>query len=367
MLHWTFKSLLAERYNVLGAAAGIALALLLALYLDAVFRGEAAQIAAFLEHSDADVFVLQKGVANLHMSSTRVTENAIAAVRGVDGVARLRRLVYRPALVGLRGSERLAYVVGAGADGDSAWDVAQGQRRPLAGQALLPEAMARQQGSKLGDRVRIKDREFAIGGLTRGTFSMANPLIYVTEADARSLFAESDGADAVLVWAAPGTSPVALARRIGKASDDVAALTRAELVASDTQLALDMGGALVGLMSMIGMLVAGLIVAFSAYAFVARRTRELAVIKALGATRGKLLTSAALQTGVIGVIGGVLAAAGIVVLDVVLERFVPEVAVQPGLGITVVLAGLTLVVAEVAALIPAWQLLNVDPAEVFNG
>ena len=37
--------------------------------------------------------------------------------------------------------------------------------------------MARQQGSKLGDRVRIKDRDFAIGGLTRGTFSMANPLI----------------------------------------------------------------------------------------------------------------------------------------------------------------------------------------------
>lgn len=123
MLHWTFNSLLADRYNVLGAAAGIALALLLAQYLDAVFRGEAAQIAAFLDHSDADVFVLQKGVANLHMSSTRVTENAIAAVRGVDGVAQLRRLVYRPALVGLRGGERLAYVVGVGADDDSAWDI----------------------------------------------------------------------------------------------------------------------------------------------------------------------------------------------------------------------------------------------------
>lgn len=81
-------------------------------------------------------------------------------------------------------------------------------------------------------------------------------------------------------------------------------------------------------MSTIGMLVAGLIVAFSAYAFVARRTHELAVIKALGATRGKLLASAALQTGVIGIIGGVLAAAGIVVLDGVLERFVPEVAVH---------------------------------------
>lgn len=244
MLHWTFKSLLADRYNVLGAAASIALALLLALYLDAVFRGEAAQIAAFLDHSDADVFVLQKGVANLHMSSTRVTENAIAAVRGVDGVARLQRLVYRPALVGLRGGERLAYVVGVDADGDGAWDMASGEHRPSPGQALLPEPMARQQGSKLGDRVRIKDREFAIGGLTRGTFSMANPLIYLTDTDARSLFAES--ADAVLVWAAPGTSPVALARRIDQASDDVAALTRAELVASDTQLALDMGGALVG-------------------------------------------------------------------------------------------------------------------------
>lgn len=358
--------MLAERYNVLGAAAGIALALLLALYLDAVFRGEAAQIAAFLEHSDADVFVLQKGVANLHMSRTRVTENAIAAVRGVDGIARLRRLVYRPALVGPRGGERLAYVVGAGADGDSAWDVAQGARRPSPGQALVPQPMARQQGWTLGDRVRIKDREFAIGGLTRGTFSMANPLIYLTDVDARRLFGESDGADAVLVRAAPGVGAAVLAARINRASDDVVALTRAELVASDTQLALDMGGALVGLMSTIGMLVAALIVAFSAYAFVARRTRELAVIKALGATRGRLLASAALQTGVIGVFGGTFAAVAIVVLDAALERWVPEVAVQPALGITLVLSGLTLLVAEFAALIPAWQLLKVDPAQVFN-
>lgn len=46
--------------------------------------------------------------------------------------------------------------------------------------------------------------------------------------------------------------------------------------------------------------------------------------------------------------------------------FLP-IAVQPGPGITLVLAGLTLIEAEVAALIPAWQLLKVDPAAVFNG
>lgn len=366
MLHWTFKSLLADRFAVLGAAASIALALLLALYLDAVFRGEAAQIAAFLEHSDADVFVLQKGVANLHMSSTRVTENAIAAAGGVDGIARIRRLVYRPALVGPRGGERLAYIVGTGADGDRAWEIEAGAPQPAAGQALLPAPMARQQGLGVGDPVRIKEREFVIGGLTRGTFSMANPLIYITEADARDLFEEGDGADALLVWAQPGTGPAALSGRINAAGDDVAALTRAELVASDTQLALDMGGALVGLMSTIGMLVAALIVAFASYAFVARRVRELAVIKALGASRAALLASAAVQTGVIGALGGLFACAGIVLLDRALDLWVPEVAVQPAPGITVMLSGLTLLVAELAALVPAWQLLNVDPTEVFN-
>ena len=367
MLHWNLRSLLAEGGSFAASAVGIALALLLGLYLDAVFRGEAMQIVAFVERARADVWVLQHGVTNLHMASTRLTENEVAAVAAVPGVASVTRVVYRAAAYGAPGAERVAYVVGVPTGDDGRRVLVGTDRGPQPGSAIVPEPMAIRAGLTVGDTIRVRNRAFHIGGLSHGTFSMANPLIYITEADARTLFEISDGAHLLQVMAAPGVPPYELAQRIEAASEYVSALTQPELVGNDYRLALDMGGALVGILGVIGAVVAGLIVAFSAYAFAARHARELAVAQALGARPAQLITSVLAQTGLAGLSGGLLAAPAMLGLDAALAAWVPEVAVEPAAGAMVAAAAGSVLVAALAAAVPAALILRTDPALAFRG
>jgi putative ABC transport system permease protein len=369
MLRWTLKSLWQERVSVTAGAVGIALALLLGIYLDAVFRGEADQIAAFVERTDADVWVLQKGVKNLHMTRTQVTEDSIARIAATPGVARLTRLVYRVGLMGERGAERIVYVVGVpeNVEATGLWTGTATAQVPAPGQAIVPAALARQSGLRRGDTIRIRDRRFTISGLSSGTFSMANPLVFIGEADARDLFDAGDGASTLLIKAAPGISSAALADALRAADDGIVALTQTELHDNDHRLALEMGGALIALMGAIGTGVAILIVAFTALAFVGHRVPELAVAKALGARWPALVGSALLQTALVALLGAGLALAAVAPMDAALSRFVPEVAVHFSWVTALQLGAVTTTVALLSALLPAWLVLRVDPALVFRG
>lgn len=369
MIYWTLKSLIRDWAIVAASATGVALALLLVLYLDAVFRGEAKQIVAFIEKTPGEIWVLQDGVQNLHMASTTVTETVAARLRRIEGVAHMTRFVYRPALIGERGRETIAYVAGIPADAAERqrWQKATGWPVPPPGSVVIPEPLAQREGLNPGDRIRVGDDRYTISAVSFGTFSMANPLVFMDEWDARHAFNVGDGANVLLVEAAQGIDPQALARRIEAEVEDTRALTRAELIRNDFALALDMGGALIGMMGLIGMVVAALIIIFAAYAFISRRIGELAVAKALGATAGPLLTSAMIQTGIVAVLGGLIAVAATVPLEAGLTRWAPEVAVDFSGLVALRMAAAAFIVAEIASLVPAFYVLRVDPTLAFRG
>jgi len=368
MLYWTFKSLMAEKASVAAAAAGIALALILALYLDAVFRGEAKQIVVFIERMPASVWVLQDGVRNLHMARSRLSDNTLADVARVPGIRSATPVVYGDVSVGDPSHERSAYLVGVPADPAlrARWTRVTGWPMP-AGGVVVPDTIAKEANLKIGDQIRVGDASYAISALSQDTFSMANPLIFMEERDARRELDVGDGTSLVLVEPEAGIDPAALADRINSESDKVRALTRPALRANDYTLALQMGGALIGMLSLMATAVSVLIVTFTAYAFVSARTRELAVAKALGAPRRQLFAAAVVQTSIVALIGAVLAVVLMAPMQAALATWVPDVAVDLSYATALKLSATTMVVAIAAALVPAFYVLKVDPALVFKG
>ncbi|NOZ33343.1 MAG: ABC transporter permease [Alphaproteobacteria bacterium] len=368
MVYWTFKSLFSQPMALFGAAVGIALALILGLFLDAVFRGEASQILTFVERSPGEVWVLEAGVENLHMARSVVPEPAIAATGAVTGVKTFMPLLYRDGLLGPRGEELFAYVAGIPADPDqrTLWQQTTGWTAPEPGGITLPRPMSAGDGYQLGDTIAVSGADYTVTGFSDGTFSMANPLVFIDEADARRQFVLDRGANMVLVLADTGIDPAILAKNIEAEVPGVRALTRTQLMANDYALALDMGGALIAMMGAIGTGVAALIVAFTAYAFVSVRIGELAVAKALGAPQHQLILSAMVQTGLVALLGVALGLGAIVPMQAALSAWVPEVAVQFSFVTALQLGAATFVAAELAALIPAIYVQKVDPALVFN-
>jgi hypothetical protein len=74
MLRWTWNSLFAERWNLLASLAAIGGAFSLVLFFEAVFAGESKQIIAYIEKTDSDVWVMQRGVSNMHMATSFISD-----------------------------------------------------------------------------------------------------------------------------------------------------------------------------------------------------------------------------------------------------------------------------------------------------
>lgn len=110
-----------------------------------------------------------------------------------------------------------------------------------------------------------------------------------------------------------------------------------------------------------------LIVALAVYAQVAERRREYGIVKALGAGSRRLAALALAQTLVLSTlglaVGGLLLTAGRALLGLVRPQF--EVVLTPGLLVGAV--GAALVMALLAAVVPARRLASLDPATAYRG
>lgn len=60
-------------------------AFLLVLLVEAAFAGESERIVACLNRADADVWVMQSGVSNMHMTTSYLADWKVAEIRDVPG------------------------------------------------------------------------------------------------------------------------------------------------------------------------------------------------------------------------------------------------------------------------------------------
>lgn len=367
MWRWALRSFLDERASLIAGAGGVGVVFLLVLILDGAVAGESDQMVALIEHSDASVWVMQKGVANVHMAASSLGEDVAVALRRVPGVATIEPLLYGGAQARFGGDDPAVYLVGV-RDGQRTrpWSMASGRDVPGRGEVVIPEVRARLGGVGLGSLVGIGGSSFRIVGLSRGTYSMANSLVFMAAADLLALHDTVADASYYLVWARPHVSGRDLAARIREAVPSVSALDRATLISNDRDLAFQMGGALVRIMTLVAALVAALVIGFTVFTFTARRARELAVAKAVGARGHHLVGAAVFQAVGLALIGESIA----LILAVALQ---PIFAVRaPGLiihfrAIAVAQTGTAaIVVAIAAAVLPAWRVARVDPVEVFS-
>ena len=213
---------------------------------------------------------------------------------------------------------------------------------------------------------RNTDREFEIVGLSLGTFSIANPVLFVTKIDLEDIMQSLDIVSFVLVKAAAGVDSATLAARIEEAVDNVHALPAEQFVANDRRMALQMGVETIALMTVIGGVLAALLVAFTVYSQVARQRRELAVAKALGVTNASLYCSVVVQAVAITIAGVVFAVALLAAAVPLTTLMLPQVTLllTPSSVVQIGLIGVA--VAAIASLLPARQIARVDPVSAFH-
>ncbi len=207
----------------------------------------------------------------------------------------------------------------------------------------------------------MADRSYQVVGITRHAGFMTGYL-FATHRAVQTLLGAPGKTSAILVGTDQPTSVRDMLAASGLAVVDTPTLHRTAV-----ELNTRVFGSPLKLMVAIAFAAGVLIVALTVYAQVAERRREYGIVKALGASSRRLVALALVQTlalsGLGLAAGGLLLAASRTLLGWLRPQF--EVVITPGLLGQAV--GAALVIALLAAIIPARRLTRLDPAAAYRG
>jgi putative ABC transport system permease protein len=369
MIRLAFHNLFQNKIRLAISVGGVALALLLILSLDAIFSGVEQRVTAYIDHSGADIWVSQEDVFNMHMASSSLPDSVIRKVRTVKGVESVTPIMYLTNNV-VAGDERnLAYIIGLpeNASLGKPWKVLIGRDVPEKGEVIMDRSVAEKSGVGIGDKVEILGEEFEIIGLSEETSSLTNSIAFISTRDFEEMRRGYDTFSFLLVNVREGDSPELVARQIESTVRDVTAQTRDQFAGQERKVIKDMSTDVITIMNLIGFLIGLAVMALTVYTSTLSRRREYGMLKALGAGNKDLYVTVLAQA-IISIILGFLFG---LVITLLLTMITPLTALNLTLVVSsaslVKVAGFSLIIGALSAVIPIRQIAGLDPAMVFRG
>ncbi|HLC31454.1 MAG TPA: ABC transporter permease [Candidatus Nanoarchaeia archaeon] len=235
---------------------------------------------------------------------------------------------------------------------------------------------------RLGTRVKINGKEFEIAGILKptGTFQV-NSAVFMPEKDLKGLLNIDDEIDLIVAQVESESQLERVAeeikrklrkdRNLKEGEEDFSVETPLQAVQT-IQTILSIVNLIVGGIAAISLLVGGIGIANTMYTSVLERTKEIGTMKAVGAKNKDILFIFLIESGLIGLIGGLVGA----VLGLSLAFAIAAIAnnsfgttlfnVQPSypllLASIIFAAGL----GVLTGLLPAFQASRLKPAEALR-
>ncbi|MBW1595751.1 ABC transporter permease [Streptomyces sp. JJ38] len=272
-----------------------------------------------------------------------------------------------------------------GADGsDDRYPMRSGRAPQRPGEIALDAKTAERTGYEVGDTVRMSvdgpvRTETVTGVFTTddGNVAAGGTLVLFDTATAQRLYGEPGQYDEITLTAADGTSQAELKRTVEDILPDTAeAITGARLADDQSRMIeSEMSGMQTSMLVFAGiaLFVGVFIIANTFTMLVAQRTKELALLRAVGASRRQVTRSVLIEATVVGLVAGVagLAAgvgigAGLRSLMGSLGVTVPDGPLQVGTGAIVTSLLVGVVVTVLAAWLPARRAAKIPPVAAMN-
>ncbi|HEX7949569.1 MAG TPA: ABC transporter permease [Candidatus Limnocylindrales bacterium] len=348
--------------SVLGIAVSVGLILLLAGYRAGVYR----QASAYLDNTPGSVVVAEQGIQDFLGTSSVLPPAALHAVESTPGVDRVIPVVSQFVIFERHGRKDGFFLIGYDpATGGGPWKLVEGREPSADDELVIDRTSARQHDVAIGDQLTLLDRTATVVGLSDETTFWAGSIAFARLTTLEALFRSPGLRSFLLVTPAPGVSPEALRDRLAVPGTEV--ILKREVIANDAKLMARVYDAPIGLMVAIAFVVGVLVVGLVIYTATIERRREYGAVKAIGArnrTLYRVVTMQAVIAAVVGAIAGIGLAFG---AGAALMAWRPQflVAIEPS-AVGIVLAS-SLLMALLAALIPAWSVARLEPAEVFRG
>ncbi len=245
---------------------------------------------------------------------------------------------------------------------------------------LLDEGGAYPEPLELRDNVLINGVPIKVKGFYE---SVGNPVddynVYLTKVGFEELF-KPKSYQAILIRSAEGQNPPLVAEKIKKdlrksrgqsrGNEDFDVQTFEQVIESFTSILVTLNVILV-LIAFISLIVAGVNIANTMYASVLERTKDIGVMKAIGAKNSNILMMFALESGLLSLIGGIIAVGLGTVIAIYAGKVVEAAGygfLQPALLPSLYIACLifSVFIGIASGLMPAYRASKMKPVDALR-
>lgn len=376
-----FKNIVRRRGRFVFTLMGIVIGMASFVTFMALGASMTAQIKKESTALGANLVVTPKGSCAFEQVSiltgeqlpTTITKDEVALIQGIDGMTAIPFLAERSAIenrpvsvLGIMTGETLGF---------KGWTVAAGRYfgRPDERGVVLGAVVAEQFGLKPGSEVIIRGESLPVLGALAATGGKDDLTVFLPLSVGQELYNQQDRVSYVAV-------------RVDQLDEvDAYALKIREVVSlgvvSDKQM-LSSVLSIVGTVSVTLQMIAAVAVLAAAFGIVNtmmtatyERKREIGILQAMGATRGRIFRLFLLESGIYGVLGGIGGAGLGLGASILAAPYISQngassfvKGAQGGIDPLMLLAAVlfSTVVAMLSGLYPAWQASRLSPVEAIS-
>jgi putative ABC transport system permease protein len=341
----TVRDLSFRRTRFLVVTLGVSLVLTLLYLMTGLIEQFNKEPFLTTEQLGASHWVIPEGVSGPYTSSSALSADQIAAV---DPNGETAEVVVARGTLTVDGVEGEAIVIAADPGGLGTPEPAQGSRPTQSGEIMLDTSS----GASVGDEVQLGDDTYTVVGLSTDTTVLAGLV---------GTFLTLDDARATIFGGTPVTSAVLLDAEPLATAEQTQVITT-QTAAEDALGPLESAVASIDLIRVLLWVVAAIIIGSVVYLSALERSRDFAVLKAMGGRNGQLAGSLALQAALVA-----LTAAALATLFQLLLVPVFPLTVRVPVSAYWTIPLLAVVVSLLAGWAGMRRVAKADPASAFGG
>jgi putative ABC transport system permease protein len=347
MLAITLADLRFRLRQFLIAVAGAGVVFAMAILLTGMSQGFYNEIERTVRSVPTDVWIVPEGASGPFTSVQSFPAERVAEVEALPGVTEAGGVAISLQTVDRGGDDPLERVMMIGADLEALVQPDEGEPVGGPGDAVVDRRLH----LEIGDSFELAGKPFTVVGLVEGlTMLGGSPDVFLSlEAAQEVLFGGAPLATAIWVDGVPGDLPAGLtAMSLDEVEDESLGPMKDAVVSVDNS-------------RYMMWVVAAIIIAALVYVSSLQRTRDFAVLKAMGASSGLLYFGVAIQAVLVA-----LGAAGFALATAWLFRPIYTVPLEVPWTAYVVLPLVAVAVGLVSSLVALRRALTVDPSLAFG-
>ncbi|PIO03511.1 ABC transporter permease [Candidatus Woesearchaeota archaeon CG08_land_8_20_14_0_20_47_9] len=324
-----FRNLLHRRLRSWLTMIGIFIGIATVISLISLGQGMKDAINKQFEMIGVDKIIIVPigGTTGTNMGGSTLMEHDLDVVRRVNGIRDAAPMVYKTVVVNFNDKNKFTFASGLPTDKsgevlyESGYSVVEGRKfrsgdryKAIIGNLLANSDEMFGRKLKIGDKLRIKDKEFVVVGVLDkiGSKPDDSSLLIPLET-AKELFETGDKLDMIFVKVHPDKDVSAVAeeikremrndRNLKEGEENFEVQTSEQLMESFSVILSVLTWFLIGIAS-ISLFVGGVGITNTMYTSVLERTREIGIMKAIGATNYDVLYIFLTESGLLGMAGG---------------------------------------------------------------